>query len=54
MPTALNRLTLPDAMLRRGFSLYVSRVDAGDAHLHYVGRTGVNSSPHATAPFTER
>lgn len=52
MTALLNRLTLPGAMVRRGFSLYVWRVDTGDAHLHYVGRTGDNSSPHATAPYT--
>jgi len=39
-------------MLQRGFWLYVWRVDAPCGPLLYVGRTGDNSSPHATAPYT--
>ena len=45
-------LTLPGAMLRRGFWLYVWRVETPVGELLYVGRTGDNSSPHATAPYT--
>lgn len=52
MPAALHRLTLPGAMLQRGFWLYVWRIATPNGALHYVGRTGDNSSPHAAAPFT--
>lgn len=50
---ATHCLTLPGPMLRRGFWLYVWRVEdaEGDEWL-YVGRTGDNSSPHASAPYT--
>lgn len=50
---ATHCLTLPGAMLRRGFWLYVWRVEdaEGDEWL-YIGRTGDNSSPHASAPYT--
>jgi hypothetical protein len=47
------RLTLPGAMLQRGFWLYVWRVVRSNApELLYVGRTGDNSSPNASAPYT--
>jgi hypothetical protein len=52
MSAALHRLTLPGPMLQRGFWLYVWRIAAPSGPLHYVGRTGDNSSPHAAAPFT--
>lgn len=52
MPAVLHRLTLPGAMLQRGFWLYVWRIATPSGALHYVGRTGDNSSPHAAAPFT--
>lgn len=47
-------LTLPGPMLRRGFWLYVWRVEVpGEADPWlYVGRTGDNSSPNAGAPYT--
>jgi len=46
-------LTLPGPMLRRGFWLYVWQVeDADGGEWLYVGRTGDNSSPHASAPYT--
>ena len=45
-------LTLPGAMLKRGFWLYVWRVQTPNGELLYVGRTGDNSSPNATAPYT--
>ena len=48
------RLTLPGAMLRRGFWLYVWQVEVpGEPEPWlYVGRTGDNSSPNASAPYT--
>ena len=49
---ALHHLTLPGPMLKRGFWLYVWRVATANGALHYVGRTGDNSSPHAAAPYT--
>lgn len=39
-------------MLKRGFWLYVWRVQTPEGEKLYVGRTGDNSSPHATAPYT--
>lgn len=51
MPAALHRLTLPGAMLERGFWLYVWDIRVGDRRLLYVGRTGDESSPHASAPY---
>jgi hypothetical protein len=51
MATATHTLTLPAAMLERGFWLYVWRVEAPVGELLYVGRTGDNSSPYATLPY---
>lgn len=48
----LHRLTLPGPMLQRGFWLYVWRVQTHKGERLYVGRTGDNSSPNATAPYT--
>lgn len=47
-------LTLPGPMLQRGFWLYVWRVDVPDEAEPwlYIGRTGDNSSPNASAPYT--
>ena len=45
-------LTLPGPMLERGFWLYVWRIDSPGGELLYVGRTGDNSSPNASPPFT--
>jgi hypothetical protein len=46
-------LTLPGPMLCRGFWLYVWRAEMPDgAEWLYVGRTGDNSSPHASAPYS--
>lgn len=45
-------LTLPGPMLKRGFWLYVWRVQTPKGERLYVGRTGDSSSPHATAPYT--
>ena len=49
---ATHRLTLPGAMLARGFWLYVWRVETPKGEYLYVGRTGDSSSPHASPPFT--
>lgn len=38
-------------MMKRGFWLYVWRVHLRDEVLLYVGRTGDESSPHASAPY---
>lgn len=47
------RLTLPGPMLHRGFWLYVWRVvRPGESDLLYVGRTGDNSSPNASPPYS--
>jgi hypothetical protein len=45
-------MTLPGGMLKRGFWLYVWRVQTPKGEMLYVGRTGDNSSPNATAPYT--
>lgn len=45
-------MTMPGAMVQRGFWLYVWRVETPYGDLLYVGRTGDNSSPNATAPYT--
>lgn len=39
-------------MLQRGFWLYVWQVETPKGEMLYVGRTGDNSSPNATAPYT--
>lgn len=53
MPSpATHSMTLPGAMLKRGFWLYVFQVETPEGEMLYVGRTGDNSSPHATAPYT--
>lgn len=50
---ATHSMTLPGPMLRRGFWLYVWRVEAPDGEEWlYIGRTGDNSSPNASAPYT--
>lgn len=51
---ATHCLTLPGRMLQRGFWLYVWQVKVpGEAEPWlYVGRTGDNSSPNASAPYT--
>jgi hypothetical protein len=45
------RLTIPGPLIRRGFWLYVWRVNVGSKELLYVGRTGDNSSPFATPAY---
>lgn len=44
-------LSLPGAMLSRGFWLYVWRVQTPKGEKHYVGRTGDNSSPYASPAY---
>lgn len=51
MAAATHTLTLPGAMLERGFWLYVWRVETPVGEYLYVGRTGDNSSPNASAPY---
>ena len=51
LPAATYVLTLPGAILKRGFWLYVWRIETPRGEVLYVGRTGDNSSPHATAPY---
>ena len=51
-PAATCTMTLPGAMVQRGFWLYVWHVEVPGGDLLYVGRTGDNSSPNATAPYT--
>ena len=46
------KTTLSGPMLQRGFWLYVWQVETPKGEMLYVGRTGDNSSPHATAPYT--
>lgn len=46
------KMTLPGPMLQRGFWLYVWQVETPKGEMLYVGRTGDNSSPNATAPYT--
>jgi hypothetical protein len=49
----LHRLSLPGALLARGFWLYVWSVVTGDGReVLYVGRTGDSSSRNAQSPFT--
>jgi hypothetical protein len=49
---ATHTITLPGALLERGFWLYVWRVESPLGQFLYVGRTGDNSSPNASAPYT--
>lgn len=51
MAAALHRFSLPGVMLQRGFWLYVWDIRVGNQRLLYVGRTGDESSPHASAPY---
>ncbi|HKP35656.1 MAG TPA: hypothetical protein VJT71_02270 [Pyrinomonadaceae bacterium] len=52
MKPALHKLSLPGAMLARGFWLYVWEVtDVKGKKWLYVGRTGDSSSPNAQSPF---
>ena len=52
MTATLQHLSLPGAMLARGFWLYVWEVtDSTGKKWLYVGRTGDSSSPNAQSPF---
>jgi hypothetical protein len=51
MPPATHSVTLPGAILQRGFWLYVWRVQTPKGEMLYVGRTGDNSSPFAANPY---
>lgn len=44
-------LVLPGAMTKRGFWLYVWQVPVANGLVHYVGRTGDNSSPYASSVY---
>jgi len=44
-------LDLPAGMTQRGFWLYVWQVATEKGDLHYVGRTGDNSSPYAASVY---
>ncbi len=51
MPASTYSLTMPGAMLERGFWLYVWRIASPIGELLYVGRTGDSASPNASPPF---
>lgn len=51
MSANTHTLSMPGAMLQRGFWLYVWRVDTPDGERLYVGRTGDSSSPNAAPPY---
>lgn len=44
-------MTFAGSLLRRGFWLYVWRVEEGERQVLYVGRTGDSSSCFASSPF---
>lgn len=48
---ALHTISLPGVMLQRGFWLYVWRIQVRGEVLLYIGRTGDESSPKASAPY---
>ena len=52
MSAQIQKLTFPGAITRRGFWLYVCRIESPIGELLYVGRTGTSSSSQATSPFT--
>ena len=52
MAAALHTLSFPGAITERGFWLYVWKVETPKGAFLYVGRTGDNSSPYASAPYT--
>ena len=49
--SSTHTLTLPGAMIERGFWLYVWRIASPVGELLYVGRTGDSSSTNAATPF---
>ena len=44
-------ISFSSSVLERGFWLYVWRIDTPKGGMLYVGRTGDESSPHASLPF---
>ena len=52
MSGTTQKLTFPGNITRRGFWLYVCRIESPIGELLYVGRTGDSSSSRATSPFT--
>ena len=44
-------ISFSSSVLERGFWLYVWRIDTPKGGMLYVGRTGDESSPHASPPF---
>ena len=51
MAPGTHTLTLPGAMLQRGFWLYVWRAETPEGEMLYVGRTGDISSSNASSPY---
>ncbi|SEO00773.1 hypothetical protein SAMN05216227_10393 [Pseudorhodobacter antarcticus] len=51
MSIPLHTLSLPGGMLERGFWLYVWDIQVGGERLLYVGRTGDEGNPQASAPY---
>ena len=52
MSPSVNTLTFHGSMNRRGFSLYVWKIEHPEkGELLYVGRTGDSSSPNASSPI---
>ena len=52
MSGTTQNLTFPGNITRRGFWLYVCRIESPDGELLYVGRTGDSSSSRASSAFT--
>jgi len=51
MAPGTHTMTLPGAMLERGFWLYVWRAETPKGEYLYVGRTGDSSSPNASPSY---
>ena len=51
MTPSIHELTFPGPMTKRGFWLYVWRIQSPEGELLYVGRTGDSSSAHAASPI---
>ena len=50
--TAVHKLTFSGKILKRGFWLYIWKVETGSRRCFYVGRTGDNSSVNAASPYS--
>jgi hypothetical protein len=49
---SLQRVSIPCAVLERGFWLYVCEIETAEGHtLLYIGRTGDSSSANASSPL---